>query len=76
MMNPFKGKINLSLRFCTMQNKLTRNVITEFHVLEDSAQLENLLLGLNFIIPSVAVIEFKFMTMCLKLEKRFHKLAF
>merc|ERR1712198_640197 len=28
MMNPFKGKINLSLRFCTMQNKLTRNVIT------------------------------------------------
>ena len=75
MMNPFKGKITLNLRFCTMQNRLTRNVKTEFHVLENSAQLENLLLGLNFIIPSAAVIEFKYMTMCLKFGKRFHKLT-
>ena len=75
MMNPFKGKIKLGLRFCTLQNKLTRNIVTEFHVLEDSAQLENLLLGLNFLIPSVSVIEFKFMTMSLRLEKRFYKLA-
>merc|ERR1712189_162111 len=48
MMNPFKGKISLNLRFYTMRNTLTRNVKTEFHVLENSSQLENLLLGLNF----------------------------
>ena len=75
MMNPFKGKISLNLRFYTMRNTLTRNVKTEFHVLENSSQLENLLLGLNFIIPTAAVIEFRYMTLCLKLEKKFHKLS-
>ena len=57
MMNPFKGKINLNLRFYTMRNTLTRNVKTEFHVLENSSQLENLFLGLNFILSLIHISE-------------------
>ena len=49
-MNPFKGKILLAIRFVDKQGKLTRKMEVEFHVLQNSSQLEGILLGLNFLI--------------------------
>ena len=72
--NPFKGKITLAIRFCDKQGKLTRKIMVEFHVLENSSQLEGILLGLNFLIPALSEIEFKHMSMSLKIEKRFYKI--
>ena len=48
----------------------------EFHVLQNSAQLEGILLGLNFLVPSLSEIKFKDMSISLRIEKTFHKIPF
>ena len=56
-LNPFVGKIDLCLRFIDKGRKTSKKVLIEFHVLEKDNALQNILLGLNFLVPHVSEIK-------------------
>ena len=67
--NPFIGKIDLDVRFIDKRGKTSKKVPIEFHVLSKDNNLDNILLGLNFLFPFVSEIKLNSSFINVKIDK-------
>ena len=67
--NPFAGKLNIDLRFIDKWKNATKKISVEFHILAKDNDLNNILLGLNFIYPFVSEIRLNNSIIIVKLDK-------